>query len=466
MDEDTRPYIRRPHVRRQILRLTLASLAITGVVLAMLWRFVGATSGDFLGSEHNCYRCLDGMGIGPTGEGWAVGDAPFLLRFAHGTWAWEHAPLAPGTVFFRDATTAPGGDGWAVGSAILRYHDGVWAQDATPVARASFLHAVAAPSAREAWAVGGRWGDDQGLIYHYWQDAWSVITMEGMELYGVSAPSPDEAWVVGAKVANHRPVGGILLHYQHGAWTPDLVTSHALYAISMISLAEGWVVGIGDTGEDVFLHYVGGVWTPMGNAPGVHLDHLVMASAEEGWASGFPHGPERGVLYHYRDGVWTRADVPPLDSINGVAAVAPGEVWVLGIARQGWRQVGVLMHYQVGHWTTQVIPRRPPNSLADALFQYVGIGLPIFIVIPLIWLLMKSLLVPRGSDWAHWLTRVGLIGGLCLCAGYLITAMLPLFDGDLPVNPSLIANAAEFGLLIPGVVLVGFARIAVPFVRA
>lgn len=76
-------------------------------------------------------RSLQDIALGPTGDGWSVGDN-VILRLRHGTWQPVPGAAADGSLFGVGLAPGAGGAGWAVGAGtgtapeILRLQGGTW----------------------------------------------------------------------------------------------------------------------------------------------------------------------------------------------------------------------------------------------------------------------------------------------------------------------------------------------------
>jgi len=445
------------------------------VVLLLLWQLVGPPSYDAVHSspDYKCWRCLDEIAMSTPQTGWAVGEeSPFLLRYANGAWSWQRGPGDPSSYgwFLVSATMVSATEGWAVGGAILHYRDGRWTKELDLGQQTVLLDDVAAASPEEAWAVGGSWYDDFGFIWRYYQGSWmQIYKASNMDIEGVSAPAPGDAGAAAVRFRSEgHPSGSSLLHYSDGTWTDAFDSPAVLHVIAMTSTTDGWAAGTDASGAGVFFHYTGGRWSQAGAIPDADPYVLSMSSTDEGWASGTA-GERQNALFHYHLGSWSPVTDPVVDRVRylrGIASPAVGEAWMVGLVDDGWRDRGVLLHYQDGKWSTLAIPKSPPEDMGQVIDTYGLIGFLFFALVGLMWAWGKSLRAPRGSDWRHWLTRVILAGGVFLVVGYLIVTALPLFADDLPIDPSRIATVAEYGLIIPATALQLFTQPAALIVSA
>jgi hypothetical protein len=108
-----------------------------------------------------------------------------------------------------------------------------------------------------------------------------------------------------------------------------------------------------------------------------------------------------------------------------------------------------------------------PLSLGSGVvtFLYVVPGFALFFLTPLLWLLMKSLRAPRGSEWRQWAAPVTIGAGFGMVVGVLLQSAMPLTAGDLPANPAVVTNVAS-ALFIAGSAGVTLMQIVLPMVKA
>src|SRR5689334_2303673 len=106
-----------------------------------------------------------------------------------------------------------------------------------------FLTAVAATSARNAWAVGGT-NDGKTLIGHWNATAWKRVpspSPPGAQLHGVAATSATNAWAVG-----QTNTGILILHWNGTAWKREPSPAAAggiLFGVAATTARNAWAVG-------------------------------------------------------------------------------------------------------------------------------------------------------------------------------------------------------------------------------
>jgi hypothetical protein len=161
---------------------------------------------------------------------------------------------------------------WAVGHAtsgtsgrslILRWNGSKWRQVPNKAGKSELL-AVAATSARSAWAV----GDDstgRSLVLRWNGRRWARVASPNIEkkgndnlLSGVAATSSRNAWAVGTgTIAFGDGARGFVLHWNGRKWTrmtspsPIASVTH-LDAVAATSAGNAWAVGTfaPDTAKD------------------------------------------------------------------------------------------------------------------------------------------------------------------------------------------------------------------------
>ncbi len=150
---------------------------------------------------------------------------------------------------------------------IVNPSPGTWrvVHSTNPGSAQNNLHAVAATSATDAWAVGSfsnKHLDLQGakaLIEHWNGSTWSVVAspttpLGDSELDGVAAISPTDAWAVGDMFKEGAYIGQTLIEHWNGtAWavvtSPSFANGAQLTAVAALSATDIWAVGYGAGGQ-------------------------------------------------------------------------------------------------------------------------------------------------------------------------------------------------------------------------
>jgi len=118
---------------------------------------------------------------------------------------------------------------------------------------------------------------------------------------------------------------------------------------------DGWAVGYNYEGADLIMHYQSGVWKVVddpvadGN-PGLNSVHF--PSVDEGWAVGTTHiylsgWKDQGVILHYQSGQWSQVAPPDMGganwTLNSVFFPSVDEGWAVGD--------NTILHYSSGSWS-------------------------------------------------------------------------------------------------------------------
>jgi len=211
---------------------------------------------------------------GTTGSSFPGGKT-LILRWNGTAWKRARAP-APGTGSACTGVAATtGSDAWAVGNYVTRaepfglplierWNGRRWKQVPVPF---SFLNAVAAASARNAWAVGSSGGD--GLQFplivrwagHAWKKTRIPAVPTGGILSGVTATSAGSAWAVSVNVNQVT----LILRWNGRTWTrartPRAAQGASLYGVTATSKRNAWAVGASKTGKTLILRWNGTTWS-------------------------------------------------------------------------------------------------------------------------------------------------------------------------------------------------------------
>lgn len=300
-------------------------------------------------------------------------------------------------------------DAWAVGYAdvgtttflgapLAEHFDGTrWSivrTAAVPAGDDVRLAAVAFSGASDGWAVGTdanpATGTATSIIEHFNGTAWTRLPSPAGEpfrarLAAVAAVSATDAWAVGS--------GGnaaLIEHWDGSTWTivPGAVSSARLYGITALSAGNIWAVG--ETGNravtPVIEHFDGTAWHQVAQPVSTYQSFLVSVSAagpSDIWAVGGQSGGTPPVLLEHFDGTkWTEVPNPALPAnlayygwLRGVAALGPGDVWVVGaaIANQSTGQT-LALHFDGTSW--QVVPSDTPPQDSSGLFESVAGTIP------------------------------------------------------------------------------------------
>ncbi len=269
-----------------------------------------------------------------------------------------------------------------------------------PIPRPSDLSAVAATSGRNVWAVGFHFNGpaEQTQIRHWNGRSWRLVPAPSpggsgngaiSELLGVAAPSPRNAWAVGS-YSDGTAFKMLILHWNGRSWKqmPShfpgcLRAGDGLYGVSATSASDAWAVGratsciFGDE-DTVILHWNGHTWSEVTSPdPGLFSNNILTGvtarSARDAWAVGAysasDNGPLQSLIVHWNGHSWTQVPSPnPLDEsigLTSVAAVSATNAWAVGLATTGsfGSSQSLAFHWNGKSWQQA----RAPEELGQGL---------------------------------------------------------------------------------------------------
>ena len=292
------------------------------------WEQVLTPVGNRLTSPSGGY--LNAVAVVSSCDVWAAGAGAggnVLVEHWDGrTWSRTPAPNPGGGTILQGVAAASAADVWAVGGTnqtnkpvIIHWNGSVWTQvpSPTPAGVSSDLYAVAATSARSAWAVGETWTDAGRvpLIEHWNGISWTLVPSPvirgGGGLAGVAAASPASAWAVGAY--DKGGGGGLIEHWNGRAWTlvpsPHLGIFLQLRGVTALSSADAWAVGgtlvPGKGTPTVIERWNGRAWTLVPSPALGMLSAVSAVSAASAWVVGFWTAGITAVIEHWNGIAWT-----------------------------------------------------------------------------------------------------------------------------------------------------------------
>jgi hypothetical protein len=196
-------------------------------------------------------------------------DKTLILHWNGRTWARVPSPSPGPSSELASVAATSRSDAWAVGrifgssiasqTLILHWNGRRWTRAASPnpAGFSNNLNAVGVTSARNAWAVGGSSGDVTGqtLILRWNGRTWARVASPNLPgagtltfLSAVTATSARNAWAVGAAF----PGGGqeeqtFIVRWKGSVWkqvpSPSLATFNDLIAVGASSASNVWAVG-------------------------------------------------------------------------------------------------------------------------------------------------------------------------------------------------------------------------------
>jgi hypothetical protein len=313
---------------------------------------------------------------------WAVGSTdmtdPMAMHWDGSAWTEEVLTLTKGQPgnppgAFEAVAAVSARDAWAVGvnagEPLAEHWDGrAWTVVPTPSpgpgGDGAELYGVAAVSARDIWAVGGT-NYDQTWIIHWDGTAWIRVPSPNPagtneELYGVAAVSPGSAWAVGS----YSSVAGtdlpLIEHWDGHDWrlvpSPAIPgeTASALNAVAATSPHSAWAVG----NAGLIEHWDGRAWTRVPSPAlvgGGMLRAVAALSPASAWAVGIgslcPGHFAKTLIEHWDGHVWTAVPSPANGILNAVVATSPDSAWAVGSVSLGDAGPAVIEHWDGKAWT-------------------------------------------------------------------------------------------------------------------
>jgi hypothetical protein len=315
-----------------------------------------------------------------------------------GSWHIVHSPSPGNPSFLQGIASVPGTRlAWTVGvyldseadyKSLIEHWNGTrWMVVPSPNVdwEWTFLQAVVAISANDAWAVGET--PNQGVVEHWNGTRWSLVPspyIENVSLFGVAASSANDIWAVG-----EDSEGSPIEHWNGTRWSvvpsPQFYESK-LYGVATVSSNDVWAVG-NYTKSDfktktLIEHWDGKNWQVVPSpSPGTSNNELKSVThvpgTNEVWAVGdyldlgFHHN--KTLIEHWDGKSWQI--IPSLNApkstnlLQGVDAASKSRIWTVGthLGPSSGQLVKILTERWDGaHW--RIIPGANHNS--DYNFLY------------------------------------------------------------------------------------------------
>ncbi len=297
---------------------------------------------------------LFGVSVASSGDVWAVGVAlppggparTLVERWQGRAWRTVPSPDRPSGGSFLNAVVAlSASDAWAVGlsrspggparTLVLHWDGRRWAFIASPNAGPgdNSLVSVAAASARDVWAVGYRdaKGVYRSLVEHWDGDRWTVVRLPrlggpGNGLNAVDAAASGVVWAVGGSARARGPSQPLVLRLDGRNWSsvpaPASLHSATLNGVAAWGRRGAWVVGATRSGggDRAF-----GLQTDGRNWRVVPIDLAAALSVD----------------------------------LNATWAAAPDDVWAVGSSFDGRWYRPLVEHGVGGRWSSVPTPGIP-----------------------------------------------------------------------------------------------------------
>ena len=295
---------------------------------------------------------LCGVAVTSAKNGWAVGSGKggtLILHWNGSHWAAAPIPSTARSGVLNAVAATSARNAWAVGSIyqsgwaktlILHWNGTKWSRAPTLIATNGGvvnLQGVATTSPDSTWVVGYTGNSqtgDQPLILHWNGKAWTQVSnsIQDAVLNAVAATSARNAWAVGS-INGLRP---LILHWNGSAWKqvrgPSAPSFTTLSGVAAVSARNAWAVGSSGNGIVIF-HWNGSAWKP-DHGPrrrGGGLNGVAPVSSSNVWAVGYA-GP-KPLIVHWNGATWKQKPSPdPAKSfvLAAVAATSARNAWTVG----------------------------------------------------------------------------------------------------------------------------------------
>jgi hypothetical protein len=301
---------------------------------------------------------LLGVSVASSKDGWAVGVTlpsgkpsgrparTLVERWQGRGWRTVTSPDRPSGGSFLNAVVArSASDAWAVGlsrspggparTLIMHWDGRRWAITPSPNAGPgdNSLVSVAAASARDAWAVGYRdaRGVYRSLAEHWDGDRWTVVRLPrlggpGDGLNAVDAVASGAAWAVGGSARARGPSQPLVLRFDGRSWSsvpvPASLHSATLNGVAAWGRQVAWVVGATRSG-----------------------------------------GGDRAFSLQTEGRNWRVVTIDPVAALsvdlNAIWAAAPHDAWAVGSSFDGRWYRPLVVHSAHGRWSSATTPGTP-----------------------------------------------------------------------------------------------------------
>jgi hypothetical protein len=309
--------------------------------------------------------------------------APLILGWNGKAWAQVPSPVPAMGGDLLDVAATSASNAWAVGHTggtpgipsrpMIEHWDGTaWKQVPSPQPGGdSSLVSIAAVSARSAWAVGTagqRSGTCpcQGLIEHWDGTAWKRaprLHQPGIVFSAVAASSARNAWAVGDRRDKHGNVKQTVIEHWNGrAWklvpSPDAKLI-SLNGVAAVSARSAWAVGLvsQQNGSDcqcrgIIEHWDGTAWkrVPSHAPAGSNLFAVSPVSGHDAWAVGYHNA--KSLILHWNGTAWKQVPSvasPRSQALSDVTASSARSAWAVGGTNAGGGS-GLILHWDGTAW--------------------------------------------------------------------------------------------------------------------
>ena len=253
------------------------------------------------------------------------------------------------------------------------------------------LHAVAALSGTNIWAVGSETTSTgtQSLIEHWNGTSWSVIRSPAgepadSELLGVAAVSADDIWAVGHTTGGVGVSGSLIENWNGSAWSvvpgPTLSDYGYLTGVAAVSSDDVWAVGRdGRHPTPITEQWNGTSWTEVSQPVSGYdssLNSVAVVNGDDVWAVG-EQNLNQTVTERWNGTSWTLVPSPSVtangtqDTLSAVTTLGAGDVWAVGSTLPTSQDSQTLAEQWNGTaW--QIVPTTDPSPYSNVLDTVAG----------------------------------------------------------------------------------------------
>jgi hypothetical protein len=248
-------------------------------------------------------------------------------------------------------------------------------QPGTPTAQ---LNSITAVGSNAVWSAG--FSENPACIcgqtiVDFWNgSAWSRLKTPNPGiadfLSGISAVSAKEIWAVGNEWPNQQYSEALILGWNGAQWTSFSLNQYqygTLYSVYAPAHDDAWAFGLYDDGVMLALHWDGKSWTQVSFPDTAEIVSVSGTSSTDIWAAGGSYCgaycTPAAQLFHWNGSQWSAIYIEGLlkpSWISSISAVAPDDVWFTGYGEvyPKWQSYisHITYHWDGKQWTDIVNP--------------------------------------------------------------------------------------------------------------
>ena len=268
----------------------------------------------------------------------------------------------------------------------------------------NYLNAVSATSSNDVWAVGSYAsnGPHHILIEHWNGAQWSIvpspkIITDPTGLMGVAAISSNDVWAVGSYFPqkSSNTVQTLIEHWNGSQWSvvphpdPSQSNGDGFSGITAIAANNIWAVGGYGTrtgGSFTLLeHWNGQKWSIVPSpSPNNYVNSLLKIAADSAndiWAVGYQVATSQSyahsLIEHWDGSHWSVVPAAPtinnVDTLYGVTAIAPNNIWAVGEYAGSSNQNPMLIeHWNGKKWSVVSGPKSESTAILSSAARIPG----------------------------------------------------------------------------------------------